>query len=73
MSKDREYKTLTLENLGEAEQLAIEVVMREGALRFQEQVIEELYRLKRTVKGDKEARGIQRSIDVVYRHELYLD
>lgn len=73
MSKDKEYKTLTLEDLGEAEQLAIEVVMREGALRFQEQVIEELYRLKGSFKGDKEARGIQKSIDVVYRHELYLD
>ena len=73
MSKDKEYKTLTLEDLDEAEQLAFEIVMREGALRFQEQVAEELYRLKRSAKSDKEAKGIQKSIDVVYRHELELD
>jgi hypothetical protein len=73
MSKDKEYKTLTLEDMTEAEQLAIEIVMREGALRFQEQVAEELYRLKRSAKNDKEAEGIQKSIDVVYRHEVELD
>jgi hypothetical protein len=73
MSKDKEYKTLTLEEMTEAEQLAIEIVMREGALRFQEQVAEELYRLKRSAKNDKEAKGIQKSIDIVYRHEVELD
>jgi hypothetical protein len=73
MSKDKEYKTLTLEDMTEAEQLAIEIVMREGALRFQEQVAEELYRLKRSAKNDKEAKGIQKSIDIVYRHEVELD
>jgi uncharacterized protein involved in tolerance to divalent cations len=73
MSKDKEYKTLTLEDMTEAEQLAIEIVMREGALRFQEQVVKDLYRLKRTVKSEKEAKAIQKSIDIVYRHEVELD
>ena len=73
MSKDRKYETLSLEDLGEDERLVLEIVMREGALRFQEQVVKNLYRLKRTVKGDKEALGIQKSIDAVYEHELELD
>jgi hypothetical protein len=73
MPENRKYETLSLENLGEAEQLALEIVMREGALRFQEQVVRELYRLKRTVKSDKEARGIEKSINAVYEHELELD
>jgi len=73
MPKDKEYKTLTLDELTEAQELAFEILMREGALRFKEQVVKELYRLKRTVKGDKEARGIQKSIDAVYEHELDLD
>jgi hypothetical protein len=72
MSKDKNYKTINLENLSEAEQLAIEIVMREGALRFQEQTIDKLYRLKRTVKGEKEALGIQKSIDVLDKNELEL-
>ena len=73
MSKDRKYETLSLEDLGEDERLVLEIVMREGALRFQEQVVKNLYRLKRTVKSDKEALGIQKSIDAVYEHELELD
>jgi hypothetical protein len=73
MSKDRKYETLSLEDLGEDERLVLEIVMREGALRFQEQVVKNLYRLKRTVKSNREALGIQKSIDAVYEHELDLD
>jgi hypothetical protein len=73
MSKDKEYKTLTLEDLGEAEQLAVEIVMREGALRFQEQVLGQLYLLKRDADSKKASRAIQESIDIVDRHELDLD
>ena len=73
MSKDRKYETLNLEDLGEDERLVLEIVMREGALRFQEQVVKNLYRLKRTVKSSREALGIQKSIDAVYEHELELD
>jgi hypothetical protein len=73
MSEDRKYETLSLENLSKAERLVIEIVMREGALRFQEQVVKNLYRLKRTVNSNKEALGIQKSIDAVYEHELDLD
>jgi hypothetical protein len=73
MSEDRKYETLSLENLSKAERLVIEIVMREGALRFQEQVVKNLYRLKRTVNSNREALGIQKSIDAVYEHELELD
>lgn len=73
MPENKKYVTLSLEELEESELVAVEIVMREGAFRFQEQVAKELYRLKRTVESKKVAKGIQKSIDLIYEYEVKID
>jgi hypothetical protein len=73
MLENKKYETLSLEELNEAEKLVLEIVMREGSLRFQEQVVDYLTRLKANTKDKKVAEGIQKSIDLVYRHEVKID
>ena len=40
--ENENYEKLTLEDLDEASELAIKIVMREGALRFKEKLVEHL-------------------------------
>jgi hypothetical protein len=42
MHANKKYENIVLENLDEAQELAIKVVMREGALRYKESLIEHL-------------------------------
>jgi hypothetical protein len=42
MHANKKYENIVLDNLDEAQELAIKVVMREGALRYKESLIEHL-------------------------------
>lgn len=73
MKNNEDDVVLTIKELADSQRLIFEIIMREGALRFQEQATAKLYEVRKDLKSDEAIAAIDNAIDIVLGYEVIID